>query len=95
MEPKTKRRPSKMPKYEGENRRERSFWNGTATKILSAFVVLLAFLGGYLFTEVVSIPKVYAEKSFVVSLENKMSEEFKVVREGISEINRFLRDSNK
>jgi len=81
--------------WDGANRRQKSFWNGSATKVLMALVGLLAFLGSHLYREMWDIPKTYAEKVEVSVLAEKMDQGFGELRAGIAEINRFLRDAHK
>ena len=81
-------------RWDGEDRRQKNFWNGTATKILALLFGVLAFLSGYVFTEVTAMPKTYAEKAAVNLLRDKIDNQYEKLRDSIAEINRFLRESH-
>ena len=80
--------------WDGVNRRARSFWNGPATKVLMALVGVLAFLGTYFFGEIVDIPKTYANKDDLKTLQSSVDKGFEELRAGISDINKYLRGSS-
>jgi len=82
-----------VEQWDGVERRSKTFWNGSATKILMLLFAILAFLGTYLFGEIVDLPKTYACKKDVSELRNAMDKGFQEMRNGISDINRFLRDN--
>jgi len=86
---------SEEQSWDGTERRQKTFWNGTATKVLMVLVALLAFLGSHLFREVCEVPKIYAVKSEMSMLADRMDKGFKELREGINDINQFLRDQNR
>ncbi|KKL20834.1 hypothetical protein LCGC14_2451460 [marine sediment metagenome] len=73
-------------------------WSGIrpAYKVVLVFAVLtmgiLSFVSAYMFNEITALPKLYAEKVYVTALYEKMDAGFKDLRDGINEINRFLRD---
>jgi hypothetical protein len=73
----------------------KSFWNGTASKLLMILVGLLAFLGTHLYQKVWDMPKEFASQPDLAALALQVERGFSELRDAVGDINKFLRNNRK
>ena len=72
------------------------WWDGNSTRLwrisVIAYMAVIGFLASWIFVEVATVPKVYADKQHVQEIAQEMRHGFECLGNKIDEINRHLRN---